>query len=553
MMSGSDQTKALSTFPANASNKCNGVKHMMPPAKGRAASKLSSRHNRRRKRRERDVDSKDKDGSASKKPRGKRHADRIPIPSFTPIIEEEYHDEGAVTGEEGSNNMLCAPEILKSSSPSSRACPSADRRSEEDTSKPTADACYNSSNQKIDHRSHGVKVADEPSTKKQKLSLHTKDESQTPEIQQRDNTDAVSDCADIAVGQAREDSHDSTRSTSGETSQKRKELPTTEISAKTGSSLPLTANDGPSSLCLHSAGGNSEQETVQRDREQEKTLNPKETNPDQEMAPLLNKLSATKAKSLQPSISGPLEVIEIVDNDSPATIDVNPAMPKAKKEQRPMKKSAAVKKVDSLDNKRKPKKPSNSKQTMKRKSPISISRSSSSDLDDELVKEVKTSKTSNNGGPTKRRKQITAKAKESKESKPSAGKKLCFACTSCKCSSRAGSSITPPKFSSLSGSDARQEQILVNRQQRIDRDISWKQGQRRDVTRELKKVRGNMQKKWEGQSSNSKDQRPRFLADADVSDELVCSSSKMSLEEIGRAQNRIFGKQKSKLYTEPMH
>ena len=93
----------------------------------------------------------------------------------------------------------------------------------------------------------------------------------------------------------------------------------------------------------------------------------------------------------------------------------------------------------------------------------------------------------------------------------------------------------------------------MNRQQRIDRDISWKQGQRRDVTRELKKVRGNMQKKWEGQSSNSKDQRPRFLADADVSDELVCSSSKMSLEEIGRAQNRIFGKQKSKLYTVPMH
>jgi len=84
----------------------------------------------------------------------------------------------------------------------------------------------------------------------------------------------------------------------------------------------------------------------------------------------------------------------------------------------------------------------------------------------------------------------------------------------------------------------------VNRLQRIERDISWKEGQRNKVARELKKRRGQMIKKWEGQSSNTRGQRPRFLADAELSD-LGGSHSKISSKEINRAQSRIFGKQKT--------
>ena len=132
-----------------------------------------------------------------------------------------------------------------------------------------------------------------------------------------------------------------------------------------------------------------------------------------------------------------------------------------------------------------------------------------------------------------------------KRSKTSGEKKLCFACVSCKCDGRSGTDATSQKFSALSGSDARQEQSLVNRLQRIERDIAWKEGQRHDVARELKKRQLKMLKIWA--DSNRIDQKPRFLADTDVNDELRGSHlSKLGSKETTRAQRRVFGKQKSK-------
>ena len=56
----------------------------------------------------------------------------------------------------------------------------------------------------------------------------------------------------------------------------------------------------------------------------------------------------------------------------------------------------------------------------------------------------------------------------------------------------------------LSGSDARLEQSLVNRMQRIEKDISWKEGQRNDVARALKKQRQQMLKRGEDQPSRNR-------------------------------------------------
>jgi hypothetical protein len=132
-----------------------------------------------------------------------------------------------------------------------------------------------------------------------------------------------------------------------------------------------------------------------------------------------------------------------------------------------------------------------------------------------------------------------------KRSKTSSEKKLCFACITCKCDGRSGTDATSQKFSALSGSDARQEQSLVNRLQRIERDIASKEGQRHDIARELKKHQLKMLKIWA--DSNTIDQKPRFLADVDVNDELRGSYlSKLGSKETTRAQMRVFGKQKSK-------
>lgn len=132
-------------------------------------------------------------------------------------------------------------------------------------------------------------------------------------------------------------------------------------------------------------------------------------------------------------------------------------------------------------------------------------------------------------------------AAKKNQSKSSDGKKkLCSACSNCDCAD-----VKSHKLPTLSGSDARQEQTLINRLQRLEREIAWKEGQRHDVARALKKHQLKMLKKWG--DLNSVAQKPRFLADVEMSDEVVGTCPIIGSEETKCAKTRVFGKQKSKL------
>jgi len=242
------------------------------------------------------------------------------------------------------------------------------------------------------------------------------------------------------------------------------------------------------------------------------------------------------------------EVIEIVDDDC------NDESTRISMKERPDKSDASRKKGDNLGKNRKV-----SKQTKKKhKLPVSISRSSSdSPSEDDVYERSKmaydqkgprrqdqTTSKENPGRGVARGIQKKGRLAEKKQSKKSAGKKLCSACSSCKCHSRAGTAATPEKFSSLSGSDARQEQTLVNRLQRTEREIAWKEGQRNDFARALKRHQNQMLKKWEARSSNSQTQRPRFLADTEFSETFDGTGSKVGSKEMNRAQKRIFSREK---------
>lgn len=131
-------------------------------------------------------------------------------------------------------------------------------------------------------------------------------------------------------------------------------------------------------------------------------------------------------------------------------------------------------------------------------------------------------------------------------SKPSERKKLCFACSSCKCHSRDGTSATPKKhtpLATLSGSHARQEQALINRLQRIERNVQWMESQKADVGRQLIKHRNAMTNWWEEQNPKSSTDRPKFLADVDDWD-CVEQSRVMEAKEVGRVIAWTFGKEK---------
>ncbi|KAL7437963.1 hypothetical protein ACHAXH_005571, partial [Discostella pseudostelligera] len=130
-------------------------------------------------------------------------------------------------------------------------------------------------------------------------------------------------------------------------------------------------------------------------------------------------------------------------------------------------------------------------------------------------------------------------AAKKKQSKSSAGKKkLCSACSNCDCTD-----VTSHKLPTLSGSDARQEQSLINRLQRLEREIAWKEGQRHDVARALKKHQLKMLKKWG--DSHSVSQKQRFLADVEMSDEVGCPCPIVGSGETNCAKTRVFGKQKT--------
>jgi hypothetical protein len=116
--------------------------------------------------------------------------------------------------------------------------------------------------------------------------------------------------------------------------------------------------------------------------------------------------------------------------------------------------------------------------------------------------------------------QTNKPSKPIKQSRPTSksissdSRKLCYACSTCKCNSRDGTSATPSKQSiSLSGSHARQERALINRLQKIERNVQWMESQKHDVGRQLMKQRNIMTKKFEESNDLNSVDRPTFLAD----------------------------------------
>lgn len=123
------------------------------------------------------------------------------------------------------------------------------------------------------------------------------------------------------------------------------------------------------------------------------------------------------------------------------------------------------------------------------------------------------------------------------------GKKLCYACSTCKCNSRDGTSATPTKdvTVTLSGSHARQERALINRLQKIERNVQWMESQKYDVSRQLMKHRKLMTKKWEEGNPLNSEGRPKFLVDILLDDNGCDESKKLSSEEVVQANFLIFG------------
>jgi hypothetical protein len=155
-----------------------------------------------------------------------------------------------------------------------------------------------------------------------------------------------------------------------------------------------------------------------------------------------------------------------------------------------------------------------------------------------------------NAEPKKSAKQCKPKSTRIQTSASSDNKKLCFACSSCKCNSRDATSATPQKpsvFATLSTSDARQEQALINRLQKIERNVQWMDSQKADVGRQLMKHRNVMAKKWEAQNGAKSSDRPKFLADVEEWHG-VQLDSKMNANEVKRAGRWTFGEAKGKYY-----
>lgn len=231
-----------------------------------------------------------------------------------------------------------------------------------------------------------------------------------------------------------------------------------------------------------------------------------------------------------------LDVIEILDEDDDGCL-------KSKSEQ------PGSSRTDSIDNSNDTQSNSNksnkSKQTRrKRKLSPSVTRSSSESTLKEAEVIINERKTivDRTGAKKKVQKNSVRGGDVEKKSKTTGGKKLCFACSTCKCERRCNADSTSQIFPELSGSVARQEQSLVNRLQRIERDIAWREGQRYDAARALKKHQLQMLKRYA--ETNTIVQKPRFLPDADMTDNLLETCPQMSLTATSRAKSRVFGKQK---------
>ena len=527
------QTNAIADDKHGQNNAAQGNNNpQLPPSiKGRAASKLSSRHNRRKRR-----GSSGEERSA-KKPRSKRNnTERVPIPSFAPIrgvvcdvkgtevcasVEKKTHD--ALEDSKSKNNSSSDAIIINGSSNQTfkttgeesqdKAMDESDPCNKgqvclkllEGQHKPMSDECQRKTEDcstdaslvakplpKENNVLHQVKHIDIQEGKKEREivnSLMVGDENDSKQVAVKVCTENHTLAAQVA----------------------KKPISTNNSSTETLKSSCFPQNEASSSPAAEHAD--------------------KEFTNNNDGKGNVKKIKRSEyfddtAKSEQSADN----VIEILDDDDENDVG-NGAAAKCDsvKSERPAKRSATTtaKKNDAPSKKKKPNTKSTTAGNQTKK------KSTTRKRDQTSAKDVK-SENCSNGVEQKKKK----------------GKKLCFACSSCNCNTRSGTDATPQKLSALSGSDARQEQTLVNRLQRIERNIAWNEGQRNDVARTLKKHRGQMLKKYQS-SNNDSSKNNRFLADVEVSDELggLCSHN-ISSKEINRANNRIFGEgaQKSKFF-----
>jgi hypothetical protein len=527
------------TLPSD--NQQNGM-----PSRGRVVSKLSSRHNRRNRRGE--------------KSRGdKRDSGRVPIPSFTPIPEEYFDacgDEGDTRLSEQSTAALATCRTNECSDASKPipgttsikfACASDDSNHGE--ADPLCLLQLGESQKK--DRNHIINSMTEQLTCATCPS-NPKDDRQTTEVQQighptatpGGNTWKENNAEQSKVGEGRDISDagnvNLVNTLINETCCDAKEViecPRKQAAnGKVEMLCVVLLKEKESDLEIHpSSSKNSTKETgsspvVQSSKRRNPYRYSDAKNVDKNNEMIIHRRDCVSGESRL------ADIVEILDDDHDAAKMIG----------------GHLEKVPLVLSSLKSNKSSQAKR--KRKPSPSVSRSSSdSSLKDEFINIRKGYTRQRKCAPTKCKPESTVAATKTHEkgraagkiSKTSGEKKLCFACVTCKCDGRSGTDPTSQKFSALSGSDARQEQSLVNRLQRIERDVAWKEGQRLDVARALKKHQLKMLKSWT--DSNTIDQKPRFLADADVNDELRGSClPKVGSKESIRARRRVFGRQKSK-------
>lgn len=232
-----------------------------------------------------------------------------------------------------------------------------------------------------------------------------------------------------------------------------------------------------------------------------------------------NAANATTAKSKA-------EIIEIMDDDD--------------NESPPQKDSASSKIVLVGAQATKPRK--------KRKVASTLPSSSSDSSQDEFGLDTSVKHKQSKGATKSNGKTAPSRAVGSKRAKTDDyGKKVCSACSSCTCHSRDGSAATKLALNNII-SLPRIERTLLNQLNRYERNKAWIESQRTDTARRLQKHRNIMTKKWEEKTLASTTDRPRFLADVDVSPEVEVFSSRAMINssEIQRARGLIFGKAKSK-------
>ena len=512
------QTNAIADNKHSQNNAAQGRNNpnLPPSIKGRGASKLSSRHNRRKRR------SGGEEGRSAKKPRSKRNNTterRVPIPSFAPIKGVMCDVKGTERVGEACEKVHDASDDTSKNNSHSHAPLSGDTPSVK-----ADDAIIDSSNPTLKYT--GEESQDEVIDKSDpcnKDQVYTKMfEGQNTTHLPKENNVLLHKIKriDIQEGKKDRETNDSlTAKVVGEGCTENQMLlaqvtkkPQSGESTLKSSCFPLNKARSSSSVAEH---GDNELCT--------NTNNGKGNSKRSEY-------SDTKTQSELPADN----VIEILDDDENDVGNGAAAKCDSVKSEMPAKRSATTANRNDAPSK---KKKTNTKSTAGNQTK---KKATTRKRDQTSTKEVKSENCSND-----------VEQKKVAEKKKKKGKKLCFACSSCTCATRSGTDATPQKLSALSGSDARQEQTLVNRLQRIERNIAWNEGQRNDVARQLKKRRGQMLKKYQSSCSS---QKPRFLADVEVSDELggLCSYNNIDLKEINHANNRVFGEgaQKSKFFGE---